>query len=261
MATFLFDKIIFGPIKSRRLGISLGVNLLPVDQKLCSFDCVYCECGWNPKQRKEKPVMPTAELVKEKLEMQLQKMVADNELPDVITFAGNGEPTLHPQFKSVIKDTIALRDRYCPKAKVAVLSNSTRIEHDDVVEALKLVDDNIMKLDGGTEEIIRAIDQPVGKFDLSKTIKLLQRFNREMILQTLFMRGVYNGTSVDNTTTEEVNAWIECVKQINPRQVMIYSLDRDTPADNLIKVQKEELEKIASYARERVPDHILITVS
>ncbi|QZT35795.1 radical SAM protein [Halosquirtibacter xylanolyticus] len=261
MATFLFDKTIFGPIKSRRLGISLGVNLLPNDQKLCSFDCIYCECGWNPKERLTKPVIPTSDEVKELLEKQLLKMSDDGELPDVITFAGNGEPTLHPQFKKVIEDTIALRDKYCPKAKVAVLTNSTTSHRKDVVEALKMVDDNIMKLDGGTEEIIQAIDQPVGKFDIKETIEVLKQFNGDLIIQTLFMRGEFEGESVDNTSIEEVDAWIECVKEIHPRQVMIYSLDRDTPAQGLIKVEKDDLEKIATYSRTKLDDDILITVS
>ncbi|MDC1106297.1 radical SAM protein [Prolixibacteraceae bacterium] len=261
MATFLFDKTIFGPIKSRRLGISLGVNLLPIDEKLCSFDCIYCECGWTPKSREKKPIIPTVEEVKERLEKQLQKMTEEGELPDVITFAGNGEPTLHPHFKKVIEDTIMLRDKYCPKAKVAVLTNSTTSHRKQVVEALNMVDDNIMKLDGGNEEIIRAIDQPVGPFDINDTIDRLKQFDGDLIIQTLFMRGVFNGKTVDNTTKEEIEAWVECIKKIHPRQVMIYSLDRDTPAQGLIKVKKEELEEIATYIREKLDKDIRITVS
>ncbi|QZE14174.1 radical SAM protein [Halosquirtibacter laminarini] len=261
MATFLFDKVIFGPIKSRRLGVSLGVNLLPTDQKLCSFDCIYCECGWNPKHRESKPIIPTVQEVSEKLEAQLIKMVEEKELPDVITFAGNGEPTLHPNFDKIIDITIALRDRFCPKAKVAVLSNSTKITSKKVVEALKKVDDNIMKLDGGTNEIIDAIDQPVGEFDVHNMVKLLKQFDGDLIVQTLFMRGSYNGVSVDNTTREEIDAWIECIKEIHPRQVMIYSLDRDTPAEGLIKVELDELKEIASYIVEKIPNDIKISAN
>ena len=174
MSTFLFDKTIFGPVISRRLGISLGINLMPNDSKLCSFDCIYCECGWNPEKGKVKAVLPTRDEVKVLLREKLEVMKQNGGLPDVITFAGNGEPTMHPDFPSIISDTLQLRGEICPKARVAVLSNSTMLHKPKVVEALKKVDDNILKLDSGIPATIRLIDQPVGRFDLQSVVSNLK---------------------------------------------------------------------------------------
>ena len=146
MSTILYDQIVFGPIHSRRLGISLGMNLLPTDGKICSFDCLYCECGFN-KDRKTNHRMPTREEVREALKERLTRMQAEGIAPDVITFAGNGEPTLHPDFESIIADTIATRDSFFPKAKIAVLSNATQLHKESVVRALSRVEDNILKFD------------------------------------------------------------------------------------------------------------------
>ncbi|MDP3432619.1 MAG: radical SAM protein, partial [Bacteroidota bacterium] len=164
MSTFLFDQIIFGPVKSRRLGVSLGVNLLPTDSKVCSFDCIYCECGWTPRKREKKAVLPTRALVKQKMEEKLLDMIRNNEFPDVITFAGNGEPTLHPEFEGIIDDTIELRNLLTPKARIAVLSNATMLHKSSVVRALLKVEDNIQKLDSAFEETIRRIDCPASNF-------------------------------------------------------------------------------------------------
>lgn len=244
----LFDQIIFGPVKSRRLGVSLGVNLLPVDAKICSFDCIYCECGFNTTM-KESP-LPTREQVYESLELKLQQMVAAGELPDVITFAGNGEPTLHAQFEGIIDDTIALRDKYCPNSKVSVLSNSTRTHKPSIFAALKKVDMNIMKLDSAFDETVRRLDRPVGKtFTVRWLIEQLKKFEGNLIIQTMFLRGVVDGEVLDNTTDREVEAWIEALKEVNPRQVMIYTIDRETPTLGLQKISLEELESIADKAR------------
>lgn len=244
----LFDQIIFGPVKSRRLGVSLGVNLLPVDAKICSFDCIYCECGFNTTM-KESP-LPTREQVYESLELKLQQMVAAGELPDVITFAGNGEPTLHAQFEGIIDDTIALRDKYCPNSKVSVLSNSTRTHKPSIFAALKKVDMNIMKLDSAFDETVRRLDRPVGKtFTVRWLIEQLKKFEGNLIIQTMFLRGVVDGEVLDNTTDREVEAWIEALKEVNPRQVMIYTIDRETPTLGLQKISLEELEGIADKAR------------
>jgi wyosine [tRNA(Phe)-imidazoG37] synthetase (radical SAM superfamily) len=186
MATFLFDKIIFGPVKSRRLGISLGINLLPTNLKVCSFDCIYCECGRTPKKYEEKVVLPKRDEVREKLEETLKNMVAENQLPDVITFAGNGEPTLHPEFAGIIYDTIELRDKLTPNARIAVLSNATMLHKKPVFNALLKIKDNIQKLDSAFEETIQLLDSPNKGFNLNKVVQQLVDFNGKVIIQTMF---------------------------------------------------------------------------
>lgn len=246
MATFLFDQTIFGPVISRRLGISLGINLLPVDSKLCSFDCIYCECGWNPERKNNRAVLPARDVVRSLLQQKLLEMAEDSELPDVITFAGNGEPTLHPDFSGIIEDTLQLRDEISPKSRIAVLSNSTTLHKPRVVEALKKVDDNILKLDSGILETIILLNKPEGRLDLDKLVRQLKQFNGAVIIQTMFLRGTFNGAEVDNTTDFEVEKWIGLLKEIQPLMVMIYSIARDTPAENLYGVPLAELEGIAS---------------
>ena len=243
--TSLYDNIIFGPIRSRRLGLSLGVNLLPVESKLCSFDCIYCECGWND-EHPGKRRFNAREDVREMLDATLQKMVADGTPPDVITFAGNGEPTMHPDFENIIADTIALRDKHCPAAKVSVLSNATQIHREDVRRALLRVDNNILKLDSAFDETVQLVNKPQGAYTVARTVELLKAFEGNLILQTMFLRGEYLGKRVDNTTEEEVAAWLKLVEEIRPKQVMVYSLDRDTPCQTLEKVEKDELREIAA---------------
>ena len=242
--TSLYNNIIFGPIRSRRLGLSLGVNLLPIDSKLCSFDCIYCECGWND-EHPGKRRFNAREDVRAMLDETLQKMVAQGTPPDVITFAGNGEPTLHPDFESIIEDTIALRDKHCPGAKVSVLSNATQIHREDVRRALLRVDNNILKLDSAFDATVQLINKPQGAYTVAHTVELLKAFEGNLIVQTMFLRGEYLGQRVDNTTEEEVSAWLRLVEEIRPKQVMVYSLDRDTPCQTLEKVEKDELRGIA----------------
>lgn len=245
---FLFDQIIFGPVRSRRLGLSLGVNLLPIDAKICSFDCIYCECGFNTTMR-EFP-MPSRQQVYQILEEKLQEMVVENALPDVITFAGNGEPTLHPDFEGIIDDTIELRNRFCPQAKVSVLSNSTRIHKPQIFRALNKVDNNILKFDTAIDATMQLLDRPVGKhINVAWMIEHLRQFNGKLIIQTMFLRGEANGKIIDNTTDTEISAWLEALQIIQPQQVMIYSLDRESPTKNLEKIEKDEMEKIADKAR------------
>jgi len=247
---FLFDQIIFGPIHSRRLGLSLGVNLLPIDAKICSFNCIYCECGFNTTMQ-ESPI-PTREQVSEALEAKLKEMVANGQIPDVITFAGNGEPTLHSEFEGIIDDTIALRNYYFPSAKVSVLSNSTRIHKPHIFSALNKVDNNILKFDTAIDRTLKLIDQPVGKhINVAWFIEHLKKFNGKLIIQTMFIRGEVNRETFDNTTTEEVEAWLAALDQIRPQQVMIYSLDREAPTQNLQKVNIDELNIIAEKVRVR----------
>lgn len=245
MSTFLFDKIIFGPVKSRRLGVSLGINLLPTDLKVCSFDCIYCECGWTQKKQAGSTKLPPRTEVKEKLAGKLHEMQLAGELPDVITFAGNGEPTLHPDFSGIIDDTIELRDRFSPNARIAVLSNSTMLHKKTVFNALLKVDDNILKLDSAFEKTVQLLDCPKGDFNHKKVIDQLIAFNGQVIIQTMFVRGIFKNEIVDNTTESEISAWIELIKKINPSQVMIYTIDRDTPLETLEKVPLSELNAIA----------------
>ena len=245
MSTFLFDKIIFGPVRSRRLGISLGINLLPVDSKLCSFDCIYCECGLNPDYRNKKAILPSREKVAEDLEKKLADMISKGMPPDVITFAVNGEPTLHPDFPGIIDDTILLRNKYCPKARIAVLSNASRISNAGIFKSLLKVDDNIQKLDSGIKETILVLDRPNYSFNLEKTVNDLCRFKGKVIIQTMFVTGEFEGKKVDNTTEEDITTWIELLKKIEPESVMIYTIERDTPFDTLYKVPLEKLNEIA----------------
>jgi len=244
MATFLFDKIIFGPVKSRRLGVSLGINLLPNDSKLCSFNCIYCECGWNP-EKTYHVNFHSRSVVKEKLELKLEEMKSKGEAPDVITFAGNGEPCMHPDFAGIIDDTIEVRNQIFPNARIAVLSNATMIHKPDVFDAVNKVDDNILKLDGGFEQTIIDLDQPVGIYNLERTVNLLSKFSGNLIIQTLFIRGEYNGKEINNTTEEEISLWLQHLRRIKPREVMIYTISRDTPVNTLEKIELAELEQIA----------------
>ncbi|MEG1760212.1 MAG: radical SAM protein [Alistipes sp.] len=242
--TALYDDIIFGPIHSRRLGLSLGVNLLPVESKLCSFDCIYCECGWNAEHRGRRHFNDRAD-VRRLLEQTLLRMVADGTPPDVITFAGNGEPTLHPEFEAIIDDTLALRNKIVPTARVSVLSNATQLGREEVRRALDKVDNSILKLDSAFDETVRIINNPSGNYTVAEVVRNMKYFNGQMIVQTMFLRGECNGQHIDNTTEQEVAAWLNLIAEIRPLQVMIYSLDRDTPCDTLEKVEIAELRKIA----------------
>ena len=250
----LFDSIVYGPIRSRRLGVSLGMNLMPTTAKLCTFDCVYCECGWN--QPVSHPVLPTREQVREALTSHLIAL-SSNQL-DVITFSGNGEPTLHPEFLGIIEDTCALRDRYCPQAKISVLSNSTQLGRADVVKALRMCDNRILKLDSAIDKTMRLIDKPVNEnLTVEQVAEWLSLFEGDFTLQTCFLRGEYEGQVIDNTTPEELSAWYTMIERLRPKQVMIYVIDRATPLQTLSKVPAAEMEAIAAPLREKGIDVIV----
>jgi wyosine [tRNA(Phe)-imidazoG37] synthetase (radical SAM superfamily) len=248
MSTVIYPSPIFGPIHSRRLGVSLGINLLPHDGKLCTFNCIYCECGFN-EDHPAHAVLPTREEVHTALEACLQDMQANGPQPDVLTFAGNGEPTAHPHFAEIIDDTLALRDRYFPQAKVSVLSNATLIHRPAVHAALLRVDNNILKLDTVQPDYIHRIDRPTGHYDVQRIIEGMKAFEGKLIVQTMFMKGSFQGQSVGNTSDAYVLPWLEAVKAISPRQVMIYTIDRETPAHELLKATHEELDRIAEEVR------------
>lgn len=244
MSTVIYPSPIFGPIHSRRLGISLGINLQPADGKVCTFDCIYCECGFNADHRPTLP-RPTREEVAQALENKLKEMAQNGPKPDVLTFAGNGEPTAHPHFAEIIDDTIRLRDIYCPEAKVSVLSNSTMLHRKQVREALMRVDNNILKLDTVDTAYINKVDRPQQpSYNVEDIIESLKGFHGHVIIQTMFMKGLMNGEDVDNVKEKYIKPWLDAVKYIQPMEVMVYTIDRETPDHDLKKASHEELDAI-----------------
>ena len=241
--TALYPQIVYGPVHSRRLGVSLGVNLLPLHSKLCTFDCIYCECGWNDDNR-GKEGFNSREDVAAALESRLIQMSADGVLPDVITFAGNGEPTLHPDFEGVIEDTIALRDKYAPNAKISVLSNATQLHRQDVVRALKRVDNNILKLDAAIDSTVIEMNKPCCNYSVDRVIEQLAAFDGNLIVQIMFLRGEYNGKKIDNTTPEHISALRKALERIRPKQIMCYTIARDTPCKTLQAVPADEIARL-----------------
>ena len=248
MSTVIYPSPIFGPVHSRRLGLSLGVNVCPPDGKICSFDCIYCECGFNadfrPKQR-----MPSREAVRRALEERLLQMRADGRLPDTITFSGNGEPTGHPDFPGIVEDTLALRGRLCPQAKVSVLTNATHLLRQGVSEALLKVDNALLKLDTVDPDYIRLVDRPNAAYDLGAILARMEQFGSRAIIQTMFLQGAFEGRDVGNTAERFVGPWLEAVKRIGPRLVTIYTIDRETPDRDLRKASRETLDGIAARVR------------
>ncbi|MBN1117834.1 MAG: radical SAM protein [Bacteroidales bacterium] len=241
MGTFLFDKIIFGPVASRRLGNSLGINLLPVNKKICNFDCIYCECGLTDGTKDK---LPSRANVRFELEKTLAEFSSNNKPIDTITFAGNGEPTLHKDFNGIIDDTFELRNTYFPQAKIALLSNSTTLGSTKIQKAFEKIDQNILKLDSVNPATVELINCPIGKFNLAKTIEILKKLPSP-IIQTMFIRGSFRGKEVDNTIEQELVPWLNTLKEINPAMVMIYTIARDTPFETLEKVPEEVLKEIA----------------
>ena len=255
MSTFLFDEIVFGPVQSRMLGVSLGINLLPVDCKYCNFDCIYCECGRNT-GGKGQYSLPSREDVYAALERKLVSMQEREtqygapQLPDAITFAGNGEPTLHPEFAGIIDDTVALRNRYAPQSKISVLTNAAMLHRQEIVNALQKTDMPILKLDSAIDATFQLVNQPVKNISVSQLIQQLQSFGKQCIVQTMFVQGSYRGQAVDNTTPEELAAWKRAILDIQPAQVMIYTIARAAPTATLNKVPGDKLREIAALLSE-----------
>ena len=245
MGGFLFHETVFGPVMSRRLGVSLGINLLPVDYKYCTFNCIYCECGWTHEKNSKKHRLPIREEIFEQLELKLKEMLSTGEAPDNITFAGNGEPTIHPEFAEIIDDTVSLRDSYFPKAEISVLSNSTMLHKKPVFDALYKIENNVLKLDTVKENTYKLLNQPYSQTSLESIIENIKKFDGNQIIQTLFIRGRFNGNFIDNTKEEEIIPWLNTLKEIKPKYVMIYPIERDTPASGLEKISKRELDSIS----------------
>ncbi len=256
MGTFLFRDIIFGPVFSRRLGLSLGLNLLPVNKKICSFNCIYCECG---KTHDVCCDFVSVKHFKKSLEERLYYISEKNIRLDALTFAGNGEPTLHPEFENIINITIKLRDKYMPMLIIAVLSNSTTLNNASVFNALQKIDFNIMKIDAGSEKMFRIINNPLIDISLDDIVNKLQNFNGNLTIQTLFLKGKVGNEIVDNTTEHEISLLAKHLSKIKPRILMLYSFDRDTPVETLTVVDKNELKKIASVFSELLPESKIYT--
>ncbi|MBQ6432761.1 MAG: radical SAM protein [Bacteroidaceae bacterium] len=249
MSTTIYSSPIFGPVHSRRLGLSLGINLMPDDGKVCTFDCIYCECGLNAERRPHHH-RPSREEVAAALASQLQQMHETDVHPDVLTFAGNGEPTAHPDFPGIIDDTISLRDRFCPEARISVLSNATQILKPAVHAALMRIENNIQKLDTVDVDYIRRVDRPTGHYDLEALIEGLVAFDGHVIIQTMFMRGSdADGADVSNTSEAFVAPWLQALERIRPESVMIYTVARETPISSIAKARPDELDAIAERVR------------
>jgi wyosine [tRNA(Phe)-imidazoG37] synthetase (radical SAM superfamily) len=245
MGTFLFKDIIFGPVSSRRLGSSLGINLLPEGLKICTFNCIYCECGWTCRRKLPDSEFPPRKLVKKSLKSRLLELSKSGELPDAITYAGNGEPTLHPEFEGIIDDSIQLRDLLSPESRVAVLSNGSLAHKENVRRALLKVDQNILKLDTGIEETFKTLNQPPDNMSIQDIISCLKSYNGKLIVQTLFVRGEFRGKKIDNTTGKEIEALLRLYREIHPSEIMVYTIDRGTPARGLERISHDELKSIS----------------
>lgn len=214
----------------------MGINLLPSKGKICNFDCIYCECGWN-KDGLSDTTLPTAADVHNALQAKLIECSKEAQQIDSITFSGDGEPTLNPEFPEIIRDTLALRNQYYPKAKVSVLSNATNIAKDSVFEALKLVDNPILKLDAPTNELVAIINQPQGAYSVEKTVEALSRFKGNFVLQTMFLRS----QNFDSASPQVLKPWMDIVRYLKPREVMVYTLNRPAPAAGLQKYSAEQM--------------------
>ena len=250
MSGILFDEIVFGPVKSRRFGVSLGINLMPLEGKLCSFNCVYCECGLTDEHKKDKLKLYSASEINASLQSRFEALKEGGLDPDNITFAGNGEPTLHPEFETLIDNTIRLRDKFFPKAMITVLSNATRLDRANVKRALLRVDNNVLKLDAGTNATFQAINRPTQLITLEKVVQELKNFEGYLTVQTMLIRRDVDGKQVDNTTEEELTLWLKYIQEINPKLVMLYPIDRQTPYRTLEKVPEPEFQALADRIEE-----------
>jgi len=249
MGTFLFNDIIFGPVSSRRLGSSLGINLLPPGLKICTYNCIYCECGWTSGRKIKDSEFPSRKIIKEALRERLTALRRSGDIPDAITYAGNGEPTLHPDFEGIVDDSIEIRDLISPETKIVVLSNGSLSHFESVKRALLKVDKNVLKLDSGIEETYRILNQPPSGWKLTDIVANLKSYHGELTIQTLFVRGEFRGIKIDNTNDTEINELIKLYGDILPSEVMVYTIDRGTPTRGLERIPYDELKSIAAKIR------------
>ena len=250
--SILFEDIVFGPIKSRRLGTSLGINVLPTTQKICNFNCVYCECGWNKDESFINPQqqLHTRQEIKQALEKKMKEIKEEGIVLNSLTFAGNGEPTIHPEFSEIVDDVLKLRSQFYPEAEITVLTNSTGLNKTSVFDALLKIDNPILKLDAGSEEMFKSINRlNSSSVDFQKILSCLERFGKRGIIQTLLLRGNHNNETINNFSDKEFTLYLEHLKRINPRYVMLYAIDRETPEQNLEKISVPELESYAEKIR------------
>ncbi|MBQ8055824.1 MAG: radical SAM protein [Paludibacteraceae bacterium] len=243
MSSILWDKIVFGPIHSRRVGVSLGINIMPISGKVCSFDCIYCECGWN-KDGKKNQHIPTLEEIENAIKNRFAELSKEGIIVNSISFTGNGEPTLHKNFPEIIDLTINYRNLYLKDSQISVFTNSTFLHKEEVRNALMKIDNPILKLDAGNNELITLINQPNKSYDIDEVTENMKLFNGNFIIQTLFLKGENNGKNIDNTNQENTNQWIKKVIEVHPREVMAYTLDRETPSNTLKIATYEEIEQI-----------------
>lgn len=251
MPGVLYDKIVYGPVSSRRFGVSLGINVLPEDTKLCSFDCIYCEAGWNNVKTNghSKQLFHKRNDIIKSLENRLSDLKERYLIPESITFSGNGEPTMHPEFSALVKDVKNVRDLYVPDTPVTVLSNSTTLNNDKIFNTLANIENNVMKLDAGTDDLFQIINQPVGKINLNDIVSNLKKFHGNLFIQSMFLKGIHRGIEIDNTSEHEINQWLSHINAINPKGVLLYSIDRPTPNHTLTKIPYATLEEIAEKVR------------
>lgn len=241
--SILFNDIVFGPLKSRRFGISLGINLLPLNNKVCNFNCIYCECGWTDLKQGKIIYFPL-DIIEKAIEQQFSELSKNHKKIDSITFAGNGEPTMHPYFLEIMKSTVSLRNKYLPKVGITVLSNSALLGNKRVMEGLLLADKRVMKLDAGSNRLLNEINLPLSNRDIAWYISKLKSFNSDLMIQSIFLKGYHKGKYIDNTSPEELELWLNAVMEIHPKEVMIYTIDRETPAKELEKISEKTLRDI-----------------
>ena len=233
------EELVFGPIRSRRLGSSLGINLLPRNGKICNFDCIYCECGWN-RDGLDDRILPTAEDLRRELTAKLRQCRDEGVPIDSITFSGDGEPTLNPDFAEIVDITLELRNRYYPAAKVSVLSNATRIGREEVFQALRKVDNPILKIDAPADALAEVINQPQCDYSVRQVVEDLRRFDGDFVLQTMFLRA----PGFDSSAPEVLEGWMEIVRELRPREIMVYTIDRETPMKGLEKFTVAQMEEM-----------------
>lgn len=251
MAGFLFHDIVFGPVRSRRFGISLGINLLPTHSKVCSFNCIYCECGYTRQESdQEGNRFSDCQAIMEQMKIKFSVLSAKGIYPDNITFAGNGEPTLHPDFPAIIAETVLLRDQFFSKAQITVLSNGTRLHDKATRDALMKIENSVIKLDAGTEESFRVINRPTINTSLSEIVEQMKLFQGKLVIQSLFLKGHFRGQEIDNTTPEQIEIWLRLIHEIAPRKVILYGIDRATPEKGLEKLPLTALNAIAKQVNE-----------